>query len=132
MKLLIYIAITLISLSSFAQQKMDTTLLAADAKQAYLKIEGYRQRVLKGESMATIATLYTEDPGSVKTGGRYDNVARGMFVPEFEAAAFALKPGEISEVFETTYGFHFVQLVARSGDVISVRHILITTKTNGK
>ena len=132
MKLLIYIAITLISLSSFAQQKMDTTTLVADAKQAYLKIEGYRQRVLKGESMATIATLYTEDPGSAKTGGRYDNISRGMFVPEFEAAAFALKPGEISEVFETTYGFHFVQLVARSGDIISVRHILVTTKTNGK
>jgi peptidyl-prolyl cis-trans isomerase SurA len=92
------------------------------------KLEGYRQRVLNGESMGTLATLYSDDPGSVKTGGLYMNVARGQFVPEFEAAAFNLEPGAISEVFETQYGFHFVQLVARRGDVIDVRHILVKPK----
>ncbi len=130
MKNIFYIVITLIGFTSFAQTKIDTTMLSDDAKQAYLRIESYRQRVLKGENMATLAKLYTEDPGSAKTGGAYYGFARGTFVPEFEAAAYKLKPGELSEVFETTYGYHFVQLIAMRGDVIDVRHILITPKTN--
>ena len=89
------------------------------------RLEGYRQRVLNGESMSVIATLYTEDPGSAKTGGRYDGIAHGQFVPEFEAVAFNMQPGEISEIFETKYGFHFIQLIARHGDLIDVRHILV-------
>ena len=56
------------------------------------------------------------------------NVARGQFVPEFESAAFNLTPGEISEIFETKFGLHFVQLVAHHGDMIDVRHILIKPK----
>ena len=110
---------------SFAQTKPDSTG-SKDAKTlAKEKIESYRQRVLKGENMATLATLYSEDPGSVKTGGMYYNIARGQFVPEFESVAFNMQPGEVSEVFETQYGFHFVQLVARRGDLIDVRHILV-------
>jgi peptidyl-prolyl cis-trans isomerase SurA len=103
--------------------------VGGDAKTiARERLEAIRQRVLNGESMSTLATLYTEDPGSAKTGGLYMNVAKGQFVPEFEAAAFNLTPGGISDVFETQYGFHFVQLVARRGDVIDVRHILIRFK----
>jgi peptidyl-prolyl cis-trans isomerase SurA len=131
MKQILYILFSFGTLFSFAQ-KIDTTVLSDEAKQAVARLEGYRQRVLKGESMATLATLYTEDPGSAKTGGRYDGITRGMFVPEFEAVAFKLKAGEVSEIFETTYGYHFVQLVAIRGDVIDVRHILITPKTNSK
>lgn len=56
------------------------------------------------------------------------NVARWQFVPEFEAVAFNLTPGGLSEVFETQFGFHFVQLVSRRGEVIDVRHILIVAK----
>jgi len=101
------------------------------AKQtARTKLEGYRQRVLNGESMSVIATLYTEDPGSAKTGGRYENISRGMFMPQFEAVAFRLKPGEISEIFETSYGYHFVQLIARKGELVDVRHILVTAKVS--
>lgn len=97
-------------------------------KEARDKIESYRQRVLKGESMSALATLYSEDPGSVKTGGCYKDIPRGTFVPEFEDAVSKLKPGELSEVFETQYGFHFVQLLDRRGELVDVRHILIKTK----
>ena len=97
-------------------------------KAARAKLEGYRQRVLNGESMATIATLYTEDPGSIKTGGRYDGIARGQFVPEFEAVAFRLKPNEVSEIFESSFGYHFIQLIARRGELVDVRHILVVAK----
>ena len=100
------------------------------AKQdAKAKLEGYRQRVLKGESMAILAEQYSEDPGSAKNGGRYDGIVPGQMVIEFEEAAFKLKaPGDVSEVFETQYGFHFIQLVARNGAALDVRHILVIPK----
>lgn len=97
--------------------------LKKDAKKL---AEYYRQRVLRGESMASLAKLYSEDPGSASNGGRYDGIVKGMMVPEFEKVAFSLKPDEISEVFETEFGFHFIQLISRKGDTLSLRHILIT------
>ncbi|MGZ3861959.1 MAG: peptidylprolyl isomerase [Bacteroidia bacterium] len=99
-------------------------------KEARAKLEGYRQRVLKGESMRVLATLYTEDPGSAKTGGEYYNIGRGMFMPAFEAVMFRLKPGEVSEIFETPYGYHFIQLIVRKGEMCDVRHILVTAKVS--
>lgn len=103
----------------------DTTIniLKKDAKKL---AEYYRMRVMRGESMSSLAKLYSEDPGSANNGGQYNNIVKGMMVPEFEAVAFKLKPNEISEVFETQYGFHFIQLISRKGDVLSLRHILIT------
>lgn len=82
--------------------------------------------------MRVLATLYTDDPGSAKTGGEYYNIAKGAFVPEFEEVAFKMSPGEISQVFETKYGFHFIQLIARKGDAIDVRHILVVPKDETK
>lgn len=128
MKRLFHIALFFLGGLPFVQAQVDTTSMSDDKKALYKNIEGYRQRVLKGESMAALATLYTEDPGSARTGGAYYNIARGVFVPEFEKAAFSLvTPGSISEVFETNYGFHFVQLIGKHDDVIDVRHILIKT-----
>lgn len=112
-------------------QLVKKPVVSETAKQtARTKLEGYRQRVLNGESMSVIATLYTEDPGSAKTGGRYENISRGMFMPQFEAVAFRLKPGEVSEIFETSYGYHFVQLIARKGELVDVRHILVTARVS--
>lgn len=97
-------------------------------KEARDLLETYRQRVINGESMSVLCALYSEDPGSAKNGGRYESVMRGQFVPEFEAVAFKLKAGEISEIFETTYGYHFIQLVARKGESVDVRHLLMSAK----
>ncbi|MBL7935856.1 MAG: peptidylprolyl isomerase [Bacteroidia bacterium] len=103
--------------------KPSEVMIKKDAKKL---AEYYRQRVIKGESMASLATLYSEDPGSASNGGQYKNVTKGMFVPEFETVAFNLKPNEISEVFETQFGFHFIQLISRKNDVLDLRHLLIT------
>jgi len=92
------------------------------------KIEQLHARVLKGESIGNLAILYSDDPGSAKNGGLYKGVKRGEFVPEFEKRAYSLNDGEISEVFETQYGFHFMQVVHRHGDLVDIRHILITPK----
>ena len=120
----------LLLLASWSQAQQTKNFFVSEESKAAAKekLEGYRQRVLNGESMAVIATQYTEDPGSVKTGGRYDNIARGQFVPEFESVAFRLQPGEVSEIFETQYGFHFIQLIAQHDNLVDLRHILVKPK----
>lgn len=87
-------------------------------------IESLRQRILKGESFATLAALYSKDPGSASKGGLYPRVQRGEFVPEWDAWAFRLKPGEVSEVFETVYGYFIIQLVERRGEEVEARSLL--------
>lgn len=102
--------------------------ISDDAKTAVrAQLEVYRQRVVNGESISVIAALYSEDPGSAKNGGYYE-FGRGQMVPEFEAVSFRLKPGEVSEIFETSYGYHFIQLVARKGEMVQVRHVLMSPK----
>lgn len=88
-----------------------------------------RKRILDGESsFSTMAILYSEDPGSAKKGGELGFTGRGEFAPEFEMAAFNLRDGEISEVVETQFGFHIIQLIERRGDYVNCRHILLTAK----
>lgn len=87
-----------------------------------------RKRILEGESFSTMAILYSEDPGSAKKGGELGFTGRGEFAPEFETAAFNLRDGEISEVIETQFGFHIIQLIERRGDYVNCRHILMTAK----
>lgn len=88
-----------------------------------------RKRILDGESsFSTMAILYSEDPGSAKKGGELGFTGRGEFAPEFETAAFNLRDGEISEVIETQFGFHIIQLIERRGEYVNCRHILMTAK----
>ena len=88
-----------------------------------------RRRILNGEStFSTMAILYSEDPGSAKKGGELGFTGRGEFAPEFENVAFNLREGEISEVVETQFGFHIIQLIERRGDYVNCRHILMTAK----
>ncbi len=100
----------------------------AEAKE---KLIGLRERILKGEKFNTLAVLYSEDPGSARKGGELGLVPRGTFVPEFEAAAYNLKPGEVSKIIETEFGYHVLQLIERRGEQINVRHILISPKLDG-
>ena len=88
------------------------------------RLEGYIKRVNQGEDFATLAILYSQD-GSARNGGELGFVTRGEFVPEFEAAAFKLRKGEVSEVVESRFGFHIIQMIERRGEQINVRHILI-------
>lgn len=89
-----------------------------------------RSRILKGENFSTLAILYSEDPGSAKKGGELGFYGRGQLYPEFEAVAFKLKEGEISNIVETEAGYHIVQLIERKGDYVNVRHILLSPKVS--
>ena len=84
-----------------------------------------RDRIINGESFEILATLYSQDPGSAQNGGNLGFVGRGVFQPEFEAAAFKLKEGEISLPVETEFGFHLIQLIERRGNLFNSRHILL-------
>ena len=90
------------------------------------KIEEIRNRIVAGgEDFAELAKLYSDDPGSARIGGDLGMQRRGTFVPEFEAAAYNLSKDEVSEVVETEFGFHIIQLLDRRGNNIHCRHILI-------
>jgi peptidyl-prolyl cis-trans isomerase SurA len=89
-----------------------------------------RKRILDGENFSTLAILYSEDPGSASKGGELGFYGRGQLYPEFEAVAFKLKEGEVSDIVETEAGYHIIQMIARKGDYINVRHILLVPKVS--
>ncbi len=94
------------------------------------KLNSLRERVQKGEDFATLANLYSEDPGSMTKGGELGFVGRGELFTEFEAAAFSLKPGELSPIVKTQKGYHIIQMIERRGEYINVRHILMIPKAS--
>ncbi len=91
------------------------------------KAEGYRKQVIDGTDFGTVARFYSED-GSAPYGGELGFATRDAYVKEFSAMAFKLKEGEVSPVFETQFGFHFLQVLERRGEEVNVRHVLIKTK----
>ena len=108
----------------YAHIVINVPVSAEEKKNVKDRLEGYRQRVLGGEDFATLAILYSQD-GSARNGGELGFVNRGDLVPEFESSAFKLRKGEVSEIVETKFGFHIIQLIERRGEQINVRHILI-------
>jgi peptidyl-prolyl cis-trans isomerase SurA len=102
-------------------------VMGLEEKQVVInKLKGFKDRIAKGDEFATLAVLYSEDPGTAKQGGELGMFKRGDMHAEFEAASFKLKtPGEVSDIVETEDGFHIIQLIERRGDYINVRHILL-------
>lgn len=85
----------------------------------------FRNRILNGERFSTLATIYSQDPGSASRGGELRMAPKSLYWPAFSDAAMALKPGQISQVVETPDGFHIIQMIERNGDMFNARHILI-------
>lgn len=94
-------------------------------KAARDRINELRERIINGEEFSTLAILYSADEGSAKNGGELGFMGRAELVPEFSVTAFKLKNTAVSEIIETEYGFHIMQLVERRGQKVNVRHILI-------
>lgn len=94
-------------------------------EQIKTKLLELKQKIEKGEDFAKVASLYSEDPGSAKQGGDLGFTDRGQLVPEYEAAAFKLKNNQLSEIVESQFGFHLIQMLERRGDKIHTRHILM-------
>jgi peptidyl-prolyl cis-trans isomerase SurA len=92
---------------------------------AYVRIKAIQDSLKAGVNFSTLATKYSEDPGSAKAGGDLGFVKRGEFVKKFEEVAFGLKEKEVSDIVETVFGYHIIQLIAKKGEAINTRHILI-------
>lgn len=96
-----------------------------ERKKAVDKLEGIREQIVSEQVTFEAMAQRFSDDGSARIGGDLGWARRGKFVPEFEAAAYQLDPGEISPVIETEFGFHIIQLMERRGNSIRARHILV-------
>ncbi len=111
----------------YSQLVLKPQLTREEKEQFREKAEGYRTQIINGSDFGTIARFYSED-GSAPFGGELDYSTRDAWVKEFSAQAFKLKEGEISPVFETQFGYHFLQVLDRRGEEVKVRHLLIRIK----
>ncbi len=110
----------------FAQIVRTPRVSDAEDGRVRRRIEGFRESVVTGEKdFCTLAVLYSEDPGSASNCGELGLVPLGAMVPEFDAVAMSLKEGEVSQVFKTSFGYHFMQLIERRGEQYNARHILV-------
>ena len=89
------------------------------------KLLGLRERIVNGERFATLARIYSEDPGSARRGGELGMAPKSIFWPVFSDAAMALKPGVVSQIVETPDGFHIIEVIEKKGDMFNARHILM-------
>lgn len=94
-------------------------------EEARKKLNDLRARIVQGEDFNKLAKEFSEDPSAQYNGGEMGFVGRGAMVPSFEAMAFRLKKGEISQPFESPFGFHIMQLIDRRGNEYNSRHILV-------
>ncbi|GAB4342770.1 MAG: peptidylprolyl isomerase [Calditrichia bacterium] len=104
---------------------MQVTPSEQSVKNALDKITKIKEELENGADFAELAKKYSEDPGSASRGGDLGFATRGTFVKEFEEVAFALEPNQISDIVQTQFGFHIIQLLERQGEKIHTRHILI-------
>ena len=90
------------------------------------KLKEFKKEIQEGgSSFATKAVLYSQDPGSRATGGYYKMNRKTQFVKEFKEVAFSLAEGEISEPFETDFGYHIIYVEKIKGQDVELRHILL-------
>lgn len=94
------------------------------------------QRILDsikaGSSFEEMAQRHSDDAGSARNGGNLGLARRGVFVREFEEAAFALEPGQVSDLVETKFGFHIIKLLEKKGEAVQPLHILVRVQKTGE
>lgn len=84
-----------------------------------------RSRILKGERFSSLAMAYSEDLGSAKKGGELGFRSREELVKSFADVAFNLAEGQVSQIVESEYGFHIIQMIEKQTNQVNVRHILL-------
>lgn len=107
----------------FQQIVLYPEITKLDKQRAREELQDILKQARAGKSFSTLARLNSDDTGSASKGGEI-SARRGMMVAPFEAAVFSLKEGEISEIFESEYGYHIVKLIERKGDNYKCAHIL--------
>ncbi len=115
-----------------AQIVKTAKISSAQKEEARKKLADLRERILKGENFNELAVKYSDDPSAQQNGGEMGYVGRGAMVPSYEATAFKIKRGEISQPFESPYGYHIMQLIDRRGNEYNSRHILLFATPSGE
>ncbi|HNW50377.1 MAG TPA: peptidylprolyl isomerase [Prolixibacteraceae bacterium] len=108
----------------YAQISIVPTVSEAEENAIKDKLRDIKRRVENGENFSMFAVLYSECP-SAKSGGDLGYFGKATMDPAFSAAAFALKPGQISNVVKSEAGYHIIQMTDRMGDKIRCKHILL-------
>lgn len=103
---------------------LDATAGGSARNSALQKILVVQDSLKKGGSFVELAKKFSDDPGSKNNGGELGWVERGVFVREYEEVAFSLSQNQVSEIVETQFGFHIIQLIEKRGEKINTRHIL--------
>jgi len=98
---------------------------ASDTAATQARAAALRAEILAGADFGEVAKRESADESSAGTGGELPKGGRGRFVPEFETAAYQLRPGQVSEPVRTAFGWHLIKLNARAGDTLSMQHILL-------
>ena len=134
MKNILFLLLFVSATSVFSQRNSDSLVITDESREiARKKIESIREDIINHKiDFASAAIKYSQDPGSASNGGLYQNISKGTFVSEFEGVAFSVEINKVSEVFQTDFGYHILVVIARKGDVIDVRHILIQAKGEKK
>jgi peptidyl-prolyl cis-trans isomerase C len=92
--------------------KVDKNASPKQKAAALAKIKAIRKRILKGEDFAKVAREVSDDTGTKANGGDLNFFAKGQMVPEFEKVAFSLKPGQVSGIVKTQFGYHLIKVTA--------------------
>lgn len=100
----------------------------AERQRIISQLNDFRERIQSGESMTTLAVIYSEDEGSAVKGGEVGLLPRSALEPEYTAAAFSLAGDDVSRPVKTEVGYHLIQTIERRGDLINTRHILLRPK----
>jgi peptidyl-prolyl cis-trans isomerase D len=103
---------------------------AADSAAARTRAQQLRAEIAGGAKFEDVARRESSDSGSAAQGGDLGRNPPGRFVPEFERAAKALAPGQLSEPVLTQFGYHIIRVDAKQGDTLSLRHILVPIRPN--
>lgn len=109
-----------------AQIVIEPEITDAEEQKVIDRLNQFREDIVEnGSSFATKAVLYSQDPGSKSTGGKYTLDRQTNFAKEFKDVAFSLQEEEVSEPFKTDFGWHIIKVDKIRGEEIDVRHILL-------
>ena len=115
----------------YAQIVVQPVITIEEEDRIKAALRDLKRRIESGESsFGPMAVIYSEDPGSSRTGGELEYMGRGNLDPAYAAAAFNLKGDKISNVVKSEFGYHIIQVMDRKGEQLKTRHILMKPKVS--
>lgn len=113
-----------------AQIIINPIITDAEKQRVITRLKEIKAEVLAGSSFKTRAVIYSDDRGSAANGGFYKINRKTQFVKEFKDVAFSLGEGEVSDPFETEFGYHIIMVEKIKGQEVELRHILMMPKVS--